>query len=237
MIAELQRAETRSTDQDVSRLRAQAIPRSEAATTLFERQDVRAYVEEMTTTGSFVHQMATGVLERDKYLRYLAQDAHFLFHFNRAYAAALIKAESVETQRVYHELIGGVLDELKLHRGACERWGVSEAQEPHVVHPAAQAYIDFLQELHSRDLDELIAGMVPCMRLYASLGRRFLHEDPTVDVRSSPYLEWFEAYGGPEMESLARRLETLLPVAVDARVAAAYVEAARLERDFFAAHA
>ena len=214
----------------------QAIRRSEAATELFERPDVRAYVEEMTTTGSFVHQMATGVLEREKYLRYLAQDAHFLFHFNRAYAAALMKAETVESQRVYHELIGGVLDELKLHRGACERWGVTEAQE-HVVHPAAQAYIDFLQELHSRDADELVAGMVPCMRLYAALGRRFLHDDPTIDVSRSPYLEWFEAYGGPEMESLARRLETLLPVAPDARVAAAYAEAMRLERDFFAAHA
>ena len=33
--------------------------------------------------------MATGALEREKYLRYLSQDAYFLFHFNRAYARAL----------------------------------------------------------------------------------------------------------------------------------------------------
>ena len=197
---------------------------------------MQAYVEEMTASGSFVHQMATGTLERAKYVRYLAQDAHFLFHFNRAYAAALIKADTVDEQRVYHELIGGVLDELKLHRGACERWGVSETQERD-VHPAAQAYIDFLQELRRGDIRELVAGMVPCMRLYATIGRRFLREDPTIDVKSSPYHEWFEAYGGEEMESLARRLETLLPAVVYGPVAAAYVRAARLERDFFAAHA
>ena len=78
----------------------------------------------MTASGSFVHQMATGELPREKYLRYLSQDAYFLFHFNRAYAQALRLAADVEEQRVFHELIGGVLDELKLHAAACEKWGV-----------------------------------------------------------------------------------------------------------------
>ncbi|CEF99818.1 Thiaminase-2/PQQ biosynthesis protein C [Ostreococcus tauri] len=228
-------AETRGrgTDDDVST--TQASTRPESAVDLFNRPDVRSYVDDMIAHGSFVHQMATGTLPREKYLRYLSQDAYFLFEFNRAYAMALAKAETVEEQAAYHELIGGVLDELKLHRGACERWGVD--LDAATIDPAAEAYVGFLRSLHSRSQTELVAGMVPCMRLYAQLGRRFLHDQESIDVRQSPYFEWFEAYGGSEMESLARRLESLLPPVVDAASAAAYVHAMRLERDFFAAHA
>ena len=56
-------------------------------------------------------------------------------------------------------------------------------------------------------------------------------------LEDSPYYEWFEAYGSDEMEALARRLESLLPETVEDVVAERYVEAMRLERDFFAAHA
>lgn len=204
---------------------------------------MRRYVRDVAAPGSFVHRMATGALEREKYLRYLAQDAYFLFHFNRAYAHALTKAADVETQATFHALIGGVLDELKLHASACERWNVdSSAVE---VHDASRAYVEFLESLHDRSMEELVAGMVPCMRLYASVGRAFLHPtdgDDSPDLggarlEESPYYEWFEAYGSEEMETLARRLESLLPETVEDAVAERYVEAMRLERDFFAAHA
>ena len=195
----------------------------------------------MTASGSFVHQMATGELPREKYLRYLSQDAYFLFHFNRAYAQALRLAADVDEQRVFHELIGGVLDELKLHSVACEKWGVGvDAVE---VHAASRAYVEFLESLHRKSSLELVAGMIPCMRLYAYVGRYFLTRadagvDGIPDPRTSPYAEWFEAYGGDEMESLACRLESLLPEEIeDERAVDNYVEAIRLERDFFAAHA
>ena len=166
---------------------------------LWSRPDVAKYVAEMTASGSFVHQMATGELPREKYLRYLSQDAYFLFHFNRAYAQALRLAADVEEQRVFHELIGGVLDELKLHAAACEKWGVDlRAVE---VHAASRAYVEFLESLHAKSLLELVAGMIPCMRLYAYVGRYFVTRadadvDGSPDPRTSPYAEWFEAYGG-----------------------------------------
>ena len=187
--------------------------------------------------------MATGALEREKYLRYLSQDAYFLFHFNRAYARALTKAKDVEAQAKFHALIGGVLDELKLHETTCARWNVDLTAVE--VHDASRAYVEFLETLHEGSMGELVAGMVPCMRLYASLGRAFLHpsdDDDAPDLggarlEDSPYYEWFEAYGSDEMEALARRLESLLPETVEDVVAERYVEAMRLERDFFAAHA
>jgi thiaminase len=141
-----------------------------------------------------------------------------LFHFNRAYAQALRLAADVDEQRVFHELIGGVLDELKLHSAACEKWGVDlDAVE---VHAASRAYVEFLESLHGKSSLELVAGMIPCMRLYAYVGRYFLTRadagvDGIPDPRTSPYAEWFEAYGGDEMESLACRLESLLPEEIE----------------------
>ena len=207
---------------------------SSAARALFDHPEVQQYYREMTADGSFVSQMATGALPKSKYQAFLAQDAHFLYHFNRAYAMALVLSPDVEQQTVFHALIGGVLEELKLHKKACQRWGV-DLTTPPTLHPACQAYVDFLQSLHSTaSLEELVAGMVPCMRLYAKLGQDFVKDQRVTD--NCPYQEWFDEYSGPEMESLAQQLESLLPDKITPAIEANYIEAMRLERDFFAAH-
>mmetsp|Transcript_11007 Transcript_11007/g.16944 ORF Transcript_11007/g.16944 Transcript_11007/m.16944 type:complete len:208 (-) Transcript_11007:2393-3016(-) len=205
-----------------------------SARSLFDHPKVQQYYSEMSAEGSFVYQMAKNTLDKTKYAAFLSQDAYFLYHFNRAYAMALVLSPDVERQSVFHALIGGVLDELKLHKGACERWGV-DLTSPPTVHPASKAYVDFLQSLHSTSLDELVAGMVPCMRLYAALGRDFVEKK--IVVEGCQYDEWFNEYASEEMESLASQLESLLPEKITHEIEANYIEAMRLERDFFAAHA
>jgi thiaminase len=102
------------------------------------------------------------------------------------------------------------LDELKLHEDACARWGVDDGALE-TIHPASRAYVDFLTALQSPDvpMDELVAGMTPCMRLYAALGRDYL--DRGLVAEGCAYREWFDAYGGDEMGALAASLEALLP--------------------------
>ena len=209
-----------------------------AARRLFDHPSVRANYADMTAASSFVSQMANGTLPRAKYVAFLSQDRYFLFHFNRAYASALARAPGIEQQRTFHALIGGVLDELKLHEDACARWGVDDGALE-TIHPASRAYVDFLTALQSPDvpMDELVAGMTPCMRLYAALGRDYLERGLVAE--GCAYREWFDAYGGDEMEALAASLEALLPedIAPGGCVEANYARAMELERDFFAAHA
>jgi thiaminase/transcriptional activator TenA len=102
------------------------------------------------------------------------------------------------------------LDELKLHEDACARWGVDDGALE-TIHPASRAYVDFLTALQSPDvpMDELVAGMTPCTRLYAALGRDYL--DRGLVAEGCAYREWFDAYGGDEMGALAASLEALLP--------------------------
>ena len=140
-----------------------------AARRLFDHPSVRANYADMTAASSFVSQMANGTLPRAKYVAFLSQDRYFLFHFNRAYASALARAPGIEQQRTFHALIGGVLDELKLHEDACARWGVDDGALE-TIHPASRAYVDFLTALQSPDvpMDELVAGMTPCMVAHSS---------------------------------------------------------------------
>ena len=89
----------------------------------------------------FVRGLADGTLERKVFKRYVAQDAFFLRTFLRAYALAAAKSDDLEQVRLFHQLMAGVVDELKLHAGYAAKLGIDLGQiEPY---PATSAYPNF----------------------------------------------------------------------------------------------
>ena len=64
----------------------------------------------------FVRGLGDGTLDRQAFRRYLAQDAFFLRAFLQAYALAAARSDDLEQGRVFHELMGGVLDEPQASR-------------------------------------------------------------------------------------------------------------------------
>jgi thiaminase/transcriptional activator TenA len=180
----------------------------------------------------FVQGLGDGSLRLDGFKSYVAQDAYFLDAFARAYAFCLAHGTSRDDLFGFSELIAGVLEELKLHKSYTEKLQVSlEGVTPL---PATQAYVDFLLE-HARrgDLGETIAGMTPCMRLYAFLGQTLAEK--TV---APAYADWVKTYSDPGFEALAVRLEELLDLhAADSpAVRANYRQAMELEYGFFDAN-
>ena len=134
------------------------------------------------------------------------------------------------------------MEELKLHGGLCEEWGVDSSDSSLTPSPACQAYCDFLthQRLHAKTIAEIAAAMVPCMRLYAHLGQHFV-------ARGAPetaYAKWFDEYSSEDFEQLSQSLEAVLDEEISTgggnsnleQVQANYVRAMELERDFFAQH-
>jgi thiaminase/transcriptional activator TenA len=180
----------------------------------------------------FVQALVDGRLKAGAFQCYVAQDAFFLNAFLRAYALAAAKCERLDQVAAFRDLMGGVLEELALHRHYAQSLGIDlNTVEPL---PAAHAYTDFLLRVAwSAGVDEIVAAMTPCMRLYAWLGTELapqLYDD-------HPYGDWIKTYADPEFEALARRLEVLLDdIALDTpAVRAAYRYAMICERDFFAA--
>ena len=179
----------------------------------------------------FVRGIASGELARRRFQVYVAQDAYFLEAFARAYALALARCPDREGLAVFKDLLVGVFDELRLHRGYAERWQISLAPEPLA---STSAYSDFVLRTASLEpVGHTIAAMTPCMRLYAFLGQELAAKlDP-----ENPYREWVEAYASADTEALASRLEGLLERygGEPARLAGLYRRAMELELAFFQA--
>ncbi|MGD1908883.1 MAG: TenA family protein [Leptolyngbyaceae cyanobacterium] len=180
----------------------------------------------------FVQGIYDGTLPKQKFVYYVGQDAFFLEAFARAYSIAAAKAPDWDGFCAFHELGGGVLEELKLHGRYAQTWGVDLAQ----VQPGAatRRYTDFLlSTAWSQDVGVTAVAMSPCMRLYAYLGQSLAEQG----IPSHHYSDWVTTYSGDEFEGLAQQLETFVDrySQTDVPVQTAYRYALECERDFFQA--
>jgi thiaminase/transcriptional activator TenA len=172
--------------------------------TALELWQLHRNLAESCLSHPFVQGIASGELSRSRFQVYVGQDAYFLEAFARAYALALAKSPDREGVGVFKELLIAVFDELTLHEGYAERWGVSLEAEPL---DATCSYCDFLLRTASLEpIGHIAAAMTPCMRLYVFLGQQLA---PRLNPES-PYREWVETYASGDMEALASRLEGLL---------------------------
>ena len=184
----------------------------------------------------FVEALRDGTLAPEVFRHYIAQDAFFLEAFARAYALALACSRGSEPIGLFHVLIGGVRDELKLHAAYSGELKIDLTQvQPN---PACRAYTDFLlATAWHRSLGEVLAAMTPCMRLYAFLGKELLQHIGEGKVKVHPYGRWITTYSGPDMQELADHIDSLLDrfSSDTPAVRQAYRYAMQCEVDFFSA--
>jgi len=180
----------------------------------------------------FVQGIADGTLERKKFAYYVGQDAFFLEAFARAYSIVAAKAPDWEGFSVFHNLAGGVLEELRLHEAYAAAWEVNlRSVEPE---PATRRYTDFLlSTAWGNDVGLTTAAMSPCMRLYAFLGQHLAQGE----VPDHPYADWIRTYSSLEFGQLAQQLESLTEryTSPTPQVHSIYRYAMLCERDFFQA--
>lgn len=180
----------------------------------------------------FVRGLADGSLPAEHFKAFIAQDAFFLEAFARAYALALARSPNRHGLEAFHTLIGGVLEELRLHASYADRLGIDLTN----VDPdqATLAYTNFLLATASLgSVGETCAAMAPCMRLYAFLGQTLAAESAA--LKNNLYQDWIQTYAAEEFEDLAAALESLLNrYANDCPpVRTAYRQAMQLEIAFF----
>lgn len=179
----------------------------------------------------FVQGIADGTLDRKKFAYYVGQDAFFLGAFARAYSIAAAKAPDWEGFKVFHNLAGGVLEEIHLHEAYAKTWGVDlQSVEPD---PATRRYTDFLlATAWGGDVGITTAAMSPCMSLYGYLG-----EQLSQGSVSDTYADWIRTYSSPEFKQLAQNLESLADRYAGATpmIHSTYRYAMLCEREFFQA--
>jgi thiaminase (transcriptional activator TenA) len=152
----------------------------------------------------FVEALAQGVLPKTAFQKYITEDAFFLQSFVRGYEAA---ASKVKNAGVAHskaaaataqleQLREGVLEELDMHDSYAAKWGAELAsQANHRPHPATSKYLHFLSTIcedQDSSVAEVLAAMVPCLRLYAYLGCLLSRSVP--EAEEYAYAEWIQTY-------------------------------------------
>ncbi len=158
----------------------------------------------------FVRGIADGSLPTEKFKFYLIQDYLFLLDYSRVFAHGVIKAPDEATMALFSQLLNETLNtEMDLHRGYCEKFGISAAEmEQAPVAPTTHAYTrHVLHVAQSGTLAALISGVLPCQWGYAEIGTTLAQQGGSPEPL---YQEWIEMYASEEFLALGKWLRSLL---------------------------
>jgi thiaminase (transcriptional activator TenA) len=179
------------------------------------------------THHAFVEALRDGSLPRPAFLRYLEQDYLFLVHFARAWALAVVKAETLEEMRAAAATVDVLVNrEMRLHVETCAAEGLSEqalfAAEERQENLAYTRYV--LDAGHSGDFLDLMAALAPCVLGYGEIGARLA-------VDGAPaYRAWIGTYGGAEYQDVCRNVGGLIDAAAGRRLGADFAASPRWPR-------
>jgi thiaminase/transcriptional activator TenA len=165
-------------------------------------EDWRAF-----THHPFVQGIADGSLPESAFRAYLVQDYRFLVHFARAHALEAFKADTVADLRWAAAAAAGIVDqEMRLHVGFCEGWGIGEEElEAATEAPANVAYTRFVIDTGlAGDALDLAVALAPCTVGYGEIGARLAADPATVRGAANPYEDWIAAYAGDAFQDGVR---------------------------------
>ncbi len=193
----------------------------------------------------FVLGLKDGSLPRSAFIAYLIQDYIFLLNYSRAWALAVVKAESAAQMRTAAATVNALInEEIQLHIQICRREGIDEPRLLQAAEASENiAYTRFVTDSGlSGDLLDLLAAMAPCVFGYHEIGLRLADSRDTTEL----YREWIDTYAGDEYGSVCFAVAALIEDVAAERLGEAleasprwqslcrrFTTATRLEIDFW----
>lgn len=193
----------------------------------------------------FVLGLGDGSLPHQSFLNYLIQDYIFLMHFSRAWAMAIVKADTVEEMRTAAATVNALInEEIQLHTQICQREGISEEELFNASEsPENLAYTRYVIDAGvSGDLLDLLAALAPCVFGYGEIGLNLAAGENT----SPTYREWIDTYAHDDYQQVCVSVSALIENAVAKRLGSnpemsprwpslcdRFTTATRLEIDFW----
>jgi len=172
--------------------------------------------------------MRDGTLPEAAFLHYLAQDYVFLVHFSRAWALAVVKAETLDEMKAAAATVNALVNgEMRLHVETCAKAGIPEQALFDTREEAENlAYTRYVLEAgYSGDFLDLMAALAPCVLGYGEIGARLKAE-----AADTPYREWIETYAGDEYQQVCREVGALIDAALARRIGPGFEASPRWER-------
>ncbi|MGB0659410.1 MAG: thiaminase II [Mangrovicoccus sp.] len=168
------------------------------------------------THHGFVAGLGDGSLPTACFRHYLVQDYVFLVHFARAWALAVVKAQSIAEMRAASATVEALINtEMQLHIETCAGLGISEAELFNAREsPANMAYTRYVLDAgFAGDLADLLAALAPCVLGYGEIGARL-----GLSASSTTYGDWIGTYASAEYQDLCRDVGSLIDQALAARI-------------------
>ncbi len=187
----------------------------------------------------FNRALAGGSLERETFVFYMIQDAHYLGMFSRALAATAARAPTPDGQtKLSKSAHDAIIVERSLHEGFFAEFGVDEATfRGTPPSPTCRAYGDFLMACaYVRPYSAAISALLPCFQIYYEVGKHLLGIAET----ANPYQRWIDTYADEafgdsvrEMLALTDAAHDMVPAQIKAQMRETYLTACRYEWMFW----
>lgn len=184
----------------------------------------------------FNKELAQGVLQREKFVFYMQQDALYLVDFGRSLALMAARANQPESVLQFVRFAEGAVQvERALHESYFQEFGIIEPTQ--VQAPACFAYTNFLlATVACRSYEEGMAALLPCFWIYREVGRH-IHAHT---VPGNPYQRWIDTYASPQFSEWVDRAIAITDTcgegansALRERMREAFVISSRLEWMFW----
>lgn len=115
---------------------------------------------------SFLVDMMSGDLSKQKFLNYIVQDSIYLRDYLKAYAMAIFKSRNLKEMQMFYSVLGFVNDgENATRLQYLKDFGLTDDDVENVAKlPECVAYTKFLLEVSEKeDLPEILMAVMPCM--------------------------------------------------------------------------
>lgn len=181
----------------------------------------------------FVHGIADGSLDIQKFRFYLLQDYVYLFDYAKVFAQGVVKSRDPEIMRVFATSVANILGgEMNIHRGYMNRLGITEA-EAERVKPSLnnESYTSYMRAVAAEEGPaEIMAAVLSCALSYEYIAKWIVTNYPNADQHEF-YGEWVQGYASEDYAAENRKL-----VAYMERLSEGYTESqlARLTNIFVA---
>lgn len=168
------------------------------------------------THHGFVDGLKDGTLPAASFQHYLIQDYVFLVHFSRAWALAVVKAETLDEMKTAAGTVNALINfEMAHHVEVCANMGIPEADLFTATESAANlAYTRYVLDAgHQGDLADLLAALAPCVLGYGEIGARL-----GAAAGETPYRGWIDTYAGGDYQAVCRDVGGMIDAALARRI-------------------
>ncbi|WP_461638392.1 thiaminase II [Labilibaculum euxinus] len=141
---------------------------------------------------SFIKELTSGTLEREKFNFYLEQDSIYLAEFGKVLAGIACKLDKLEHRKIF---LSFALDTVAVEQ-ALHQFYLQNRKKVVEASPSCLLYTCYIhKQLAATSIEEAVAAILPCFWIYKKVGDYILENQISGE---NQYQNWIDTYGGDE---------------------------------------